>query len=156
MSNNDDDLDNDLDLDLDEMEGGGFDDFSNKGTLGDLWRNNPMVKVGVILAAFVVIVGGVILFGGKAEDLPVSRMGSGNDLTEAPGTSEVSESYRQAVEQVNTETAEQALRDNSSAVPMPVEPPKGTIGLQVDEEEAEDPLDGGGACRKNAFSSSRL
>jgi intracellular multiplication protein IcmE len=141
MSNNDDN-DNDLDLDMDDLDNSaGFDDFSNKGTLGDLWRNNPMVKVGVILAAFVVIVGGVILFGGKSEDLPTSRLTGTSDLTEAPGTAEVSESYRQAIEEENTRTAEQALRENESAIPMPVEPPKGTIPLQEDDPEAEDPLD---------------
>lgn len=141
MSNEDDDIDNDLDLDLDDLDGGGFDDFSNKGTLGDLWRNNPMVKVGVILAAFVVIVGGVILFGGKSENLPTSRVGGGSDLTEAPGTAEVSESYRQAIEEENTRRTEEALRENSSALPMPVEPSKGTLPLQIDDTEEEDPLD---------------
>lgn len=142
MTNNDNDLDNDLDLDLDDLDNNsGFDDFSKKGTLGDLWRNNPAVKVGVILAAFVVIVAGVILFGGKGEKLPPSRLGGSSDLTEAPGSAEVSASYAQAIEEENTRRIEEALRQNDSAVPMPVEPPKGTIPLQVDEAAEEDPLD---------------
>lgn len=142
MTNNDNDLDNDLDLDLDDLDGNsGFDDFSKKGTLGDLWRNNPAVKVGVILAAFIVIVAGVILFGGKGEKLPPSRLGGSSDLTEAPGSAEVSASYAQAIEEENTRRIEEALRQNDSAVPMPVEPPKGTIPLQVDEPSEEDPLD---------------
>lgn len=141
-NNNNGDVDNDLDLDIDELgNDSGFDDFSKKGTLGDLWRNNPMVKVGVILAAFVVIVAGVILFGGKNEQLPSSRVNSPSDLTEAPGSAEVSASYAQAIEEENTRRIEEALRDSESAVPMPVEPPKGTIPLQIDETPEEDPLD---------------
>lgn len=141
MTNNN-DTDNDLDLDLDEFDNNsGFDDFSKKGTLGDLWRNNPMVKVGVILAAFIVIVAGVILFGGKGEKLPPSNVGGTSDLTEAPGSAEVSASYAQAIEEENTRRIEEALRQDQSAVPMPVEPPKGTLPLQVDETAEEDPLD---------------
>ena len=142
MTNNNNGDDNDLDLDLDELGAdSGFDDFSKKGTLGDLWRNNPMVKVGVILAAFVVIVVGVILFGGKNDPLPTSRVNTPSDLTEAPGSAEVSASYAQAIEEENTRRIEEALRDSQSAVPMPVEPPKGTIPLQIDDNPEEDPLD---------------
>lgn len=143
MSDNKDNIDNDLDLeDFGGGDGSGFDDFSsNKGTLGDLWRNNPMVKVGVILGAFAFIVAGVILFGGK-EKLPLESSVTGkSDLSEAPGTEEVSESYRKAVEEENTRRIEEALRENESAVPMPVEPPKGTLGLQEEEEPQEDPLE---------------
>lgn len=141
-NNNDNDIDDGLDLDLDDLDSNsGFDDYSKKGTLGDLWRNNPMVKVGVILAAFIVIVAGVILFGGKGEKLPPSRVTGTSDLTEAPGSAEVSASYAQAIEEENTRTVEEALRENQSAVPMPVEPPKGTLPLQVDETAEEDPLD---------------
>jgi intracellular multiplication protein IcmE len=143
MSDNKDNIDNDLDLeDFGGGDGSGFDDFSsNKGTLGDLWRNNPMVKVGVILGAFAFIVAGVILFGGK-DKAPLESSVTGNsDLSEAPGTEEVSESYRKAVEEENTRRIEEALRENESAVPMPVEPPKGTLGLQEEEEPQEDPLE---------------
>lgn len=143
MTNNDNgDIDNDLDLDLDSLESdSGFDDYSKKGTLGDLWRNNPMVKVGVIFAAFVVIVAGVILFGGRNDPLPSSRVTSPSDLTEAPGSAEVSANYAQAIEEENTRRIEEALRQSESAVPMPVEPPKGTIPLQMDPTDQEDPLD---------------
>lgn len=145
MSDEDDfDIDNDLDIDqFDDGDdtGGGFDDFTEKGTLADLWKNNPMVKVGVILAVFVVIVAGVILFGGGEEKAAPSRTVRSSDLTEAPGTAEVSESYRQAIEEENTRLAELALQESKSAIPMPVEPPKGTIALQVDNADEEDPLD---------------
>jgi len=137
MSNND---DNDLDVEnFDDADG--FDDYSKKGSLGDVWRNNPMVKIGVILAAFAVIVGGVILFGGSEEKLPESQLSSASDITEAPGSNEVSATMQQAIEDKNLENAEQALRTSGSAVPIPVEPPKGAIPIPVEEMNGEDPLE---------------
>jgi len=137
MSNND---DNDLDVENFD-DAGGFDDFSKKGTIGDLWRNNPMVKVGVILAAFAIIVGGIILFGGSKEKLPESQLSGSSDVNETPGSSEVSESYRQAVEDKNIEMVEDAARTGGSAVPIPIEPPKNVMPVPVEEESGEDPLD---------------
>lgn len=137
MSNND---DNDLDVENFD-DAGGFDDYSKKGTIGDLWRNNPMVKVGVILAAFAIIVGGIILFGGSDDKLPESQLSGTSEISEAPGTSEVSESYRQSVEDKNIQMIEDAARTGGSAVPIPIEPPKGVMPVPVEEESGEDPLD---------------
>ena len=139
MSDDKDDIEDDLQLE--EFDDSGFDDFSQKGTLGDLWRNNPMVKVGTILAAFAFIVGGIILFGGSDKQPPASRLAETSDITEAPGTNEVSEAYRKAVEEENQRRAEQALKTADSTVPMPVEPAKGTLPLQVDQGDEEDPLE---------------
>src|SRR5690606_24016971 len=139
MSNNNDDIDNDLDVE--DFDNTGFDDFSQKGTLGDVWRNNPMVKIGVILAGFAVVVGAIILFGGSEPSTNVSRVTSGSDVTEAPGTSEVSETMRESLEQENIQRTEEALRTSGSAVPIPIDPPKGTLPLQLEEEAGEDPLE---------------
>jgi intracellular multiplication protein IcmE len=106
MSDNKDNTD-DLELeDFSDVQG--FDDFTGKNTLGDIWRNNPMVKVGVILGAFALIVAGVIIFGGKEKRPDVSEVTRPSDLSEAPGTEEVSESYRKAVEEENTRRIEEA------------------------------------------------
>lgn len=138
MSNND---DNDLDVENFDDEGG-FDDFSKKGTIGDIWRNNPMVKIGVILAAFAIIVGGIILFGGKEEKTPDSAfMATGNTVNEAPAVNETSESYRQSLEEKNEQMRDDAARAGRSAIPIPVEPPKGAIPVPVEEASGEDPLD---------------
>lgn len=137
MSNND---DNDLDVENFD-DAGGFDDYSKKGTIGDLWRNNPMVKIGVILAAFAIIVGGIILFGGSEEKQAASQVTSGSDVNETPGSSEVSATMQQAIQDKNLETAEEALRTSGSAMPIPVEPPKGVMPLPVEEANGEDPLD---------------
>lgn len=140
-----DDVENEFDtedFDTDDFDDGGFDDLNDqKGTLGDLWRNNPLVKIGVILAAFAFLVGGVILFGGKSEQLPISRVLSKRDITEAPGTAETTEAFRLAVEEENSRRTEEAMRQQESAVPTPVDPPKGTLPLQFEEPDEEDPLE---------------
>ncbi len=138
MSN---DIENDIDTEAFDDEGGGFDDFNKKGTLGDLWRNNPMVKIGVILAGFAIIVGALILFGGKEDRFPPSAVGTAADVSEAPGSSEVSETMRQSLEEENLQRTEAALRNSGSVVPMPIDPPKGTLPLQVEDTQGEDPLD---------------
>ena len=82
MSNNDDfdAVDNDS----------GFEDFdTGEQTMGDMLRNNPMVKIGVVLGAIATIVGGIVLFGGSKEVQQSSRVGGRSDLNEAPGANEV-------------------------------------------------------------------
>lgn len=137
MSNND--LDDDLDVE--NFDDGGFDDYSKKGSLGDLWRNNPMVKIGAILAIFALFVGGIILFGGGGEKPPASMVSSGMDVTEAPGTSEISSTMEQAIQDKNAENVEEAARTGGSAIPIPTQPSKGVMPLPVDEANQEDPLE---------------
>lgn len=138
MSNNN----NDDDIDVENFDdAGGFDDFSKKGTIGDLWRNNPMVKIGVILAAFAVIVGGIILFGGGDDKPGTSRLTGGSSVNETPGSSEVSASMQQSIEEKNVQMTEDALRRGGSAVPIPIEPPKTVMPIPMEETAAEDPLD---------------
>jgi intracellular multiplication protein IcmE len=100
-----------------------------------------MVKIGVILAAFAIIVGGIILFGGSEEKKQDSYVSSGSDVSETPGSSEVSATMKQAIDDKNVERVEDALRGGGSAVPIPVEPPKGVMPLPVEEANGEDPLD---------------
>lgn len=137
MSNND--LDNDLDVE--NFDDGGFDDFNKKNSLGDVWRNNPMVKIGVLLAAIAVIVGGFILFGGSNEVAPGSAVNSASEVSEAPGTTELSATQREAYQERNEERAEIAARTGGSAIPTPIEPAKTPIPIPADEEAGEDPLE---------------
>jgi intracellular multiplication protein IcmE len=136
MSN---DFDNDTEVE--NFDDTGFDDYSKKGTLGDMWRNNPMVKVGVILAGFAIIVGGIILFGGREAPLPQSQVASPKDVSEAPGSSEISDTMREAIEEKNLQNVEEAARTGQSAIPLPVDPPKGALPVPVDEMSGEDPLE---------------
>ncbi len=139
MNNDDFDSDDfeldDFDSDFNDLDGG------NKGTLGDLWRNNPFVKIGTIILVIALFVGIIILLGGDKEKEQFSRAGKTSDVTETPGSAEVSETYKQAIEEGNTKRLEEALRQNESAVPMPVEAPKGVIPLTRNDKQEEDPLD---------------
>jgi len=132
----------DLDDDFDDFDDGDFDDLNeSENSLGDLWRNNPLVKVGIILFALAILVGGVMVFGGERENLPTSRVAGGSDINQAPGTAEVSEVYRQAVEEENVRQVENATRTGTSAIPMTIDPPKGTVNLNINEDQEEDPLE---------------
>lgn len=137
MSNND--LNNDLDIE--DFDDGGFDDFKKKGTLGDMWRNNPMVKIGTILAVVAVIVGGILLFGGAEEKLPQSMLSEAKEVSEAPGSSEISSTMEQAIQDKNIENVEEAARTGGSAMPIPTQPSKGVVPLPVEEVSQEDPLE---------------
>lgn len=143
MSNDDinDDFETD-DFDLDGFDDGGFSDLNEqKGTLGDLWRNNPLVKIGVIAVGVLFLIGGIVLFGGESKDPVTSQISAPRDVNEAPGTSEVSEVIRQATEEENIRRAEEAMRQQGSVLPTPIDPPKGTVNLQFEEPEEEDPLE---------------
>jgi len=147
MSDKDDQIDeieNEFDDEFDAEDFGGddFDDLADQGvTLGELWRNNVFVKIGVIFGALAILILGIIIFGGSRERAPDSRVARSSEVTETPGSNEVSEVMRQAIEEENTRRIEQAIRQSESAVPMPVEPPKGGLPLQFEEPEEEDPLE---------------
>lgn len=142
----DDDIENEFDtddFDTGDFDDDGFDDLNDQqGTLGDLWRNNSLVKIGVILTAFAFLIGGVLLFGEKEERTPGSRVGPSQTITEAPGgPNEASASYREAVEQENMRRTEEAERNQNSVMPTPIGVIKSPLNLQLDEPEEEDPLE---------------
>lgn len=129
----------DEDLDL---EGSSFDEFDEqeKTTLGDLWRNNSMVKFGVIGLVAVAVLGLVIGFGEQEGPADMSVVSTGSDVRGTPGAEEASPAYIEAVEEKNQERIEQAQRQGTSALPTPVTPPVGRLDLPTEEVEQEDPL----------------
>ncbi len=132
-----DDLDDD-NLDLDESS---FDDFENKdATLGDLWRNNPLVKVGVLGAAVIAIFGTIMLFSGKDQEVDRSVILAGSDIKAPPGTKEASPAYIAAVEEETEARIEEAFRTRGSALPTPIDPPVGRLQVPEEEDADEDPL----------------
>lgn len=139
-TNNDDDLDT-PDFENPEGDLGAFDDPKQKGSFGDVWRNNPLVKAGVVFAGFAAIVLGIIIFGGKAPKLAPSSLPGGSDVVEAPATSEVTKSYEKQVEDFNAQRVEEALKTGGSVLPVPVEPPLGRLDVPEEEEAGEDPLE---------------
>lgn len=133
------DIDDNFD---DDFSDGGFDDFNSEpNSLGDIWRNNPLVKIGAIFLGVAVLIGAVMMFGGEDETLEVSRIGRTAEVNQAPGTDEISATMEQAIEEENTRRIEEAQRTGTSAVPMPTTPAKGMIGIQTPDEPEEDPLE---------------
>ncbi|MEM7651390.1 MAG: type IV secretion protein DotG [Pseudomonadota bacterium] len=131
-----DDLDDDLSLD------DSFDDFEKKdNTLGDLWRNNPLFKIGALAGGAILIFLVISMMGGE-DSAPVetSVIGAAPDIQSTPGTEEASPAYVQAIEELNEAEIERAMNEGDSALPVPIEPPVGIVSLPEEEAEAEDPL----------------
>lgn len=133
--------DGDNDLDIEPFDDAGFENYSKKGSLGELWRTNPMVKIGALLAGLALVVGAVILFGGKEEKEPPSYVSSGSDVSEAPGTSEISATMEQAIKEKNMERVEQAAMTGQSAIPIPTQSSKSVMPLPEDTVPEEDAFD---------------
>lgn len=134
MNNND---DNDDDLSLDDS----FDEFEKKeNTLGALWRDNPLVKIGVIVAAAIAIFTLILFFSGNDPVQTESMVSAAPDITSTPGTDQASPAYVQAVEEQNEKTAEDAIAQGTSALPVPITPPVGTLDTPGNQAPEEDPL----------------
>lgn len=118
----------------------GLDEFAQKGTLGDLWRNSPLVKVGVVLAAVGVIVGVLYYFGGTPEKTPDSMLPIASEVKTAPGEQAVTPAYVDAVEEQNEADLERALKTGDSTLPVPIEAPTDRLQLPEEEQDEEDPL----------------
>src|SRR5688500_15361742 len=135
-----DDQENDVlgDLDADS----GFEDFEGgKSSFSTALKSNPMVKVGIVLGAFALIIGGIVLFGGKEEPLTESMVKGVAELKEAPGMEKTSPVYEEAVRDLNEQTVEKAIREGGSALPVPIGPARGRVEIGEDETAAEDPLE---------------
>lgn len=134
-----DDINNDEGLELDEAS---FDEFEKKksGTLGELWRDNPMVKVGIVIAAAVAIFGTIILFGGKEVAPTPSYVEPGAEISAPPGTKEANPAYIAAIEEENEARTEEAEKTGGSSLPTPIDPPVGRLTVTEEETNEEDPL----------------
>lgn len=125
-----------------DIEGSSFDEFDNaeKATLGELWQNNSMVKVGVIAVAAIAIFGIIIAFSGKEQASDPSMIMAGSTVKGTPGTEEASSAYVDAVEEKTQERIETAQKEGTSALPTPITPPPGVLDVPEEEVEEEDPL----------------
>ncbi len=129
------------DLENDDLDDTSFDDFEKKeGTLGDLWRENSLVKIGVIGAGAVLIFIVVTMMGGSEAPLAPSYVPAGSEITAAPGTEKASPAYIAAVEEQNQARLEEAQRTGGSSLPTPISTPVGRLTLPDEAEEEEDPL----------------
>lgn len=126
------------DLDADS----GLEDFeTGRTSLAEAWKTNPMVKIGGVLGAVAILVGGIMLFGGEKTPLAPSVVaGQGKNVNQAPGE-KVPEVYRDALQQMNEKSAEEALRTNTSSLPVPIGPAKGKALEDKNAASEEDPLE---------------
>ncbi len=131
-------LDDDFDMNDSDSE---FEDFDSGSSLSDVIRDNPLAKIGMVLVGFITIIGGIVLFGGGDEEALNSTTNRGSDMSETPGSEEVSNVYRQALEESNLEAVEEAIRTGTSSLPVPISPPVGRISLPEDGGDSEDPLE---------------
>lgn len=136
MSDNNTFEDDDLGLDDD-----GFDDFEKQETtLADLWRDNPLVKVGVIAGVVVLIFGTIIFMGGSEGDVAPSLVPTGNEVSAPPAEGPVSPAYKDQIEEQNEKRLEDALNQDGTFLPTPIDSPLDIINAPQDEIEEEDPL----------------
>lgn len=131
----DDGIDSDLDNDFGE-----FDSDPQRTSIGKVIKENPAVKIGLVVAALLVVIGAITLFGGSTETAPSSSVGGGNDVREIPGTAELSPEMRAVMEENNEQRVEQAQREGTSVIPQPIDTPKEQLPVPVDETPADDPL----------------
>lgn len=135
--------DDDLDLDLDLDDETDFDDDGGGGNkLAELWNTNPLVKVGAIAGAVILVVIILFSFGGDDnQDAGRSRVASGSDISATPGTEVASPAYIEAVEEANEASIEEAFATGGSAIPVPISTPVGRVDLNPeDDTNEEDPL----------------
>ncbi len=138
----------DFSFDDDSSSGGmddGFNDFNSQQSLGNAIQNNMVLKIGVIAAAVVFIIGGFLLFGGATpnEERNTSSVGTaGSNLKQAPTTEQVTQTMQEAIGVYNEEGGEEAEKTGGSFIPVPMGPAQNT-GIAIPEEEAiqEDPLE---------------
>ncbi len=131
--------------DFDDFDDEGFEDFDQSGgsTLGDLWRNNPVIKIAAVVVLGVIVIGGIFLIGGGggSEDAP-SRVAQAPQEREVPGSDELPEQYREQLRQQNEERAVSAMRSGDrSQVPVPIFEDQARVLDQLDQQEVEEEED---------------
>lgn len=122
-----------------------FSDFEGQDTAdADLdtgeKKKNPLIKLGLIAAAVIAVVGGIVMFGGEEEKQPDSYVGGPSDLKETPGTKEVTPAMREALEDYNDQRIEKAVNEGDSVMPTPIDPPKTFLPVPTDTTTNDDPL----------------
>ncbi|MCM2344219.1 MAG: type IV secretion protein DotG [Alphaproteobacteria bacterium] len=117
-----------------------FDDFDGGKPPSPM--NNPMFKIGAIVAGVATIVVVITLFGGEKEQQKVSRVKGAEQVSAPPGMEEVSPVMREALEQTNQEAAEKAARTGGSAMPVPINTPDEKLAVpDLGNDQQEDPLE---------------
>ena len=128
----------DDDIDLDES----FDDFESKGGDGKTaLMGNPAVKIGAIVGAALILFFIVSSLGGGDEKIADSYVGGGADVSSLNTDSDkITPAYTEAIRDLNEADIERAIATGDSSLPVPIDPPVGSID-PIDDEPEEDPLE---------------
>ncbi|HEY8964361.1 MAG TPA: TrbI/VirB10 family protein [Alphaproteobacteria bacterium] len=108
-------------IDVDDGESfNEFDQPSAQGgnSLGELWRNNPLIKIAVVSIGAVLLIAGYLMFGGGGGDAPKSTVGTPLQQSEAPGAA-TTPAYTQAINDVNQQRLNAAMQSGGSSIPIP-------------------------------------
>lgn len=126
------------DLDADS----GLEDFeTGRTSLAEAWKTNPMVKIGGVLGAVAVLVGGIMLFGGEKTPIGASVIGGQSKTVNQQPGEKVPDVYRDALQQMNEKNAEEAQMSGNSSLPVPIGPAKGKALEDKTATAEEDPLE---------------
>ena len=87
-------------------------------SLGEMVRNNPIIKIAGVIGVLLLVVFGLVMFGGSDDDTRQSSVGQAVQENEAPG-SETSEAYRDAINEENQQRLEHAVQTGQSTMPIP-------------------------------------
>lgn len=129
--------------DLDDSvanESEGFDEFSKKSGFSEKIKGSPAAKVGIVLVAVAAIIGVMMTFGDGEKAVDPSSLPQGSEISSAPGATEASPAYIEAVEEQNQKTLEDAIKKGDSAIPVPTESQETRLDMPEQEEKTEDPL----------------
>ncbi len=115
-------------------------EFKESPSFKEVWQNSPMLKLLVVGAGLVVVVG-FIMFGGDDGEIARSNVKPAADVNEVVGAA-VDEQYEKAIKEADRQRLEAAQQNQESFIPTPRGALKSRLLDQVEEDtqEEEDPL----------------
>jgi intracellular multiplication protein IcmE len=136
---NEDDFDIMDDESFDDLDDGAFDDFdeTQKGSLKDIWQNNPMLKLAVVGLGIIVVVVAVFLFGNQEKEI-TSVVKSGSQNKELPSESELSPDMEQRIDEKNEFDYRLAEATGGSQIPISTNVPRPGLSPEDQEQNSQD------------------
>jgi intracellular multiplication protein IcmE len=121
--------------------GNGLDEPVAKPNLKEIWQQNPSLKIFAGFAGIAVFLIAFMVFGSDEDNKTEepSSVRPAGEVTQAPGTQELSPAYEEAVREESARRAEEAANTGGSAIPTPIARPSERIEAPVQVEEV-DPL----------------
>jgi intracellular multiplication protein IcmE len=127
--------------DFDNFEDESFEDFNSENSLKDIWQNNPLIKLFVVVAGIILLIAAFMIFVGGEDDAQ-SRLSNAPDDRDVLG-GEISQNYADVLEEVNEQRLNQAVQTGTSTIPMLINPEEQELLTPTQEAppfEGFDPL----------------